>query len=412
MREFITIEDIDKAYRDCCRHKGDTPGCAAYKMDYLRNNYLLYKELNAMSYEPGPQEAFLVFYPCLREVVCSQFRDRVVHHLLKLKFFGIFEREMIDDAYACREEKGTEYGVRRLREQLDRVSQGYTREAYVLTGDMRGFFMSINRQLVYNIVEDTIRKHYHEDDIEYWLWLWKLVILTPPEDNCVRVGNLKDWDMLPDYKSIFKTGGRGLTIGNLPSQMLENLLLSIFDKWVLEKLRAATHSDTRNDTLAGDGNPNTPMECGYGYGRYVDDFYVISTDKNLLLKIYNEARVFLKARLDLNLHPNKFYLQEVNKGVRFVGAIVKRGRVYARNRTVYNLFKIIDMWNHDPLPDTKRYVRQINSYLGYLSHRDSYAIRYRAWDTISHKDEVYCVNMRKIRIMNKKTYKSEDIEDK
>ena len=383
-REYVSIELIDEGFRDCRKHKRSTMGYAEYCMDYLRNNRQLHIELNGMTYKSGQSTAFLVTKPVLREVICSLFRDRIVHHILKIKFFGIFEQEMIDDAYACRVGKGAEYGIRRLREKIATVSTNYTREAYVLTGDLRGFFMSINRQLTYRVVEDTIRRRYQGDDIEFWLWLWRMVILTPPEENCVRRGNQKLWDALPAHKSIFKSRGRGLAIGNLPSQMLENLLLSSFDKWVMERLKSLGMSEKE-----------------FGYGRYVDDFYIVCTNKAILLKVYSEARIYLKIHLDLTIHPNKFYLQSVRKGVRFCGAIIKPGRVYARNRTIHHLFEAIKEWNADPSPETKSYVQRINSYFGLLCQRNSYAIRWKAWKTISHKQEIYCVNMRKIRIKTK-----------
>lgn len=385
-KEYISVDLVDDGFRDCRKHKKGTVGYASYFMDYLHNNSMLYDELNSMTYKPSPCTAFIVTSPTLREVICSQFRDRIVQHILKIKFFSLFEKEMIDDAYACRTGKGAEYGIRRLCDKIKAVSENYTREAYVLTGDMKGFFMSINRQLTYRIVEDTIRKHYHDEDIEFWLWLWRIAILTPPEENCTRLGSQELWDKLPAHKSIFKSNGKGLAIGNLPSQMLENLLLSSFDKWMIRRLRELTKSDE-----------------AFGYGRYVDDFYVVCRDKKVLLKVYTEARAYLKVNLDLTLHPGKFYLQSVHKGVRFTGAIIKPGRIYARNRTIRNLFKVIEKWNHDPSPDTPRYVRSINSYFGLLSHRNSYAVRWKAWEAISHKEEIYCVNMRKVCIKKNKS---------
>jgi hypothetical protein len=49
----------------------------------------------------------------------------------------------------------------------------------------------------------------------------------------------------------------GLPIGNLTSQMFANFYLNTFDKLMVEKFKY--------------------------YGRYVDDFFVISKDKKLLL---------------------------------------------------------------------------------------------------------------------------------
>lgn len=377
MKEYIPIELIDEAYRDCCKYKGGTEGCLEYKMNYLLNNLQLYNELNSMIYEIGKSKAFCVTRPKLREVFCAQFRDRIVHHILAIKFLLILEGEMIEDAYACRKGKGTDYGIDDIRQQMERVSENYTKETWILKCDLQGFFMSIKRKLLYDMVEKLIREKYQGDDIDFWLWLWRKVIMNDPSKNCVRVGDLSLWDRLPANKSLFTCGeGKGLPIGNLPSQILANLLMSVFDKWIFSRIGKSG-----------------------GYGRYVDDFVVISRDKGLLLDILQDSRSFLFKQLKLTLHPDKVYLQEVKKGVKFTGAVIKPGRVYAGNTTVQHLFDIIEKWNSTENPSkeqTERFVVQVNSLFGHLVHRDSYGIRWRAWKKMKHKDRVYCVNMKKI----------------
>lgn len=379
MREYVPIELIDQGYRDCCKHKGGTWGCIEYKMDFISNNYQLYKELNSMTYEIGVSKAFCVTRPKLREVWCATFKDRCVHHILAIKFLSIFEGYMTDNTYACRKGKGVDYGINHLREQIEAISEDYTKETWILKCDLSGFFMSIDRGLLYNIVEDIIRKEYHEDDIEFWLWLWKKVIMNDPTKNCTKVGDLSLFGKLPENKSLFTNGeGKGLPIGNLPSQILANLLMGIFDKWIMARL----------------GN-------GSGYGRYVDDFVCISRDKQLLLNTLEDARAWLKVNLGLTLHPNKVYLQEARKGVQMTGAIIKPHRVYTINRTKEHLFGLIKRWNELDKPTSgqvRAFACRCNSLLGLMIRRDTYAIRWQAWRMMRHKDIVYCQNMRKIGI--------------
>ena len=47
-KEYVTIDEVYDAYYDCCRHKGSTPGCIEYQMNYIANNYQLYIDLNSM----------------------------------------------------------------------------------------------------------------------------------------------------------------------------------------------------------------------------------------------------------------------------------------------------------------------------------------------------------------------------
>ena len=381
-REYVTIEEVYAAYYDCCKHKGSTPGCIEYQMNYIANNYQLYIELNLMIYEISKSKAFCVTRPKLREVFCADFRDRIIHHLLAIKFADILESEMTDKAYACRKGKGTDYGIADVKKQIKRVSDNYTKEAWILRGDLQGFFMSINRSLLYGLLEKVIRKKYHGSDIEWWLWLWKKVITHDPTKNCVRVGDLSLWDKLSKNKSLFTCGeGIGLPIGNLPSQLLANLLLSQFDKLMIER-------------VGKDG----------GYGRYVDDFLVISRDEKLLLNILQESRDYLLESLGLTLHPHKVSLQRATSGVRFTGALIRPDRMLSNPRTVEHLHDVIDRFGIESDPKGEvlhRYVGRINSLMGVLVHFNTYNIRRKAWMMMPYKDRVFCVNMRKIRIMNK-----------
>lgn len=381
-REYVTIEEVYAAYYDCCKHKGSTPGCIEYQMNYIANNYQLYIELNLMIYEISKSKAFCVTRPKLREVFCADFRDRIIHHLLAIKFADILESEMTDKAYACRVGKGTDYGIADVKKQIKRVSDNYTKEAWILRGDLQGFFMSINRSLLYGLLEKVIRKKYHGSDIEWWLWLWKKVVLHDPTKSCVRVGDLSLWNRLPANKSLFTCGeGKGLPIGNLPSQLLANLLLSQFDKLVIER-------------VGKDG----------GYGRYVDDFVAISRDKKLLLNILQESRCYLLEELGLTLHPRKISLQRATSGVRFTGALIRPDRMLSNPRTVEHLHDVIDRFGIESDPKGEilhRYVGRINSLMGVLVHFNTYNIRRKAWMMMPYKDRVFCVNMRKIRIMNK-----------
>ena len=381
-REYVTIDEVYDAYYDCCKHKGSTPGCIEYQMNYIANNYQLYIDLNSMEYEISKSKAFCVTIPKLREVFCADFRDRIIHHLLAIRFTDILEGEMTDKAYACRAGKGTDYGIADVKKQIERVSENYTKEAWILRGDLQGFFMSINRSLLYRLLENVIMEKYHESDIEWWLWLWKKVVLHDPTKNCIKVGDLSLWNKLPKNKSLFTCGkGVGLPIGNLPSQLLANLLLSKFDKLMIKR-------------VGKNG----------GYGRYVDDFVVISRDKNLLLNILQYARNYLLEELGLTLHPRKVSLQRASSGVRFTGALMRPGRTLPNSRTVEHLYEVIDKFGmmSDPKCEVlQRYVSRINSLMGVLVHYNTYNVRRKAWAMMPYKDRVFCVNMKKIRIMNK-----------
>lgn len=141
-----------------------------------------------------------------------------------------------------------------------------------------------------------------------------------------------------------------------------------------------------------------------GYGRYVDDFLVISKDKKLLLNILQEARNYLLEELGLTLHPHKVSLQRAASGVRFTGALIRPGRMLPNLRTIEHLYDVIDRFGIESDPKSEvlqRYVSRINSLMGVLVHYNTYNIRRKTWAMMPYKNRVFCVNMKKIRIMNK-----------
>ena len=94
------------------------------------------------------------------------------------------------------------------------------------------------------------------DFVEY---LTHVIIMQSPIDHCQIRGRLDDWKHLSPEKSLFHSPeGCGLPIGNLTSQLFSNIYLNELDQYAKRTL----------------GCKN--------YGRYVDDFFVVSADSDFL----------------------------------------------------------------------------------------------------------------------------------
>jgi len=239
----------------------------------------LYIELNTHTYEIGFSDAFCVTRPKIREVFAADFRDRIIHHLLMRRLEHLFESIFAEDSYNCRKGKGTEYGVQRSAYFANKYSNGW-----VLICDLKGFFMSINKQLLWLKLKEFIISSYHEDDVEDVLWLVKKVVLHKPQNKCVKKGNLELWNKLDKNKSLFTNNQDcGLAIGILTSQIFANFYLLAFDLY-------------KRDTLKVEG------------GRYVDDDDTFHQYKEFLLELLPKYRTFLKQELGIYLHPKKVYL--------------------------------------------------------------------------------------------------------
>lgn len=113
------------------------------------------------------------------------------------------------------------------------------------------------------------------------------------------------------------------------------------------------------------------------------------------------------------MHPNKVYIQEVKKGIRIVGSVVKPFRTYLINRTVASFItaaqelEVICNIQHGG-PTTiqeglaiERKVKSINSYMGFLIHHKSYAIRRRVFCNMSNFWK-YCYTIGNYRVVKLK----------
>lgn len=366
---LIKLEELFSAYYDCRHNKRKTFNALAFEGDFESRLVDLWHEINDGTYYPGRSIAFMVFKPVKREVFAADFRDRVVHHLIINKLMYLFEALFIHDSYSCRDNKGTLYGVKRIQSFIEECSDNYTKDCYVLKMDIKSFFMSIDKNILWRRLQAFISEYYHGVDKEIILNLVKMIVYHCPQNNCFIKGRKSDWDGLPHSKSLFYAGKyRGLPIGNLSSQVFANFYLDAFDKYV------------KND-----------LGIKY-YGRYVDDFVIVHTDKQYLVSLQDKLRRFMKEKLHLTLHPKKVYLQHYSKGVKFIGAVVKPGRIYVGNRTKGNFYQKLHEFNRLAEEDPKyadkaeHFVSSINSYLGFMLHYSTYKIRHKMiWNNISDK---------------------------
>ncbi len=241
-------------------------------------------------------------------------------------------------------------------------SQNWTVPCYAMNLDIRGYFMHIRRDRLLQIATDTIHKmadhrinsHSPETwgdkiDIDFICWLTEQIVMLDPKTSCEIIGFKEDWIGMDPGKSLFHTpDGCGLPIGNLTSQLFSNVYLNEFDQFMKRTL-GARH-----------------------YGRYVDDSYVISSDRDWLLAIVPEIRRFLQDHLGLELHMGKLHVRNIREGVEFLGAFVKPWRIYISNKTLARIRKNLCALD---MRDSDHVCSSVNSFLGVLSHTDSYNIR-------------------------------------
>ncbi|MCD7968875.1 MAG: RNA-directed DNA polymerase [Alistipes sp.] len=372
------LQDVFKAYFDARRNKRNTYNQLRFEMDLEHNLVELTRQIQERTYEVGPSVCFIVDYPVKREIFAADFRDRVVHHLIFNYLNAFFDSRLIEDCYSCRKGYGTSRGIDRFEHHMRSVSRNYTRQAYVLKLDLRGYFMSMNRMILYRKLEKmlTSRKNRRDKQSELELYLVRKVVYADPVDGCRVRGKMEDWEGLPPAKSLFHTPQDcGVPIGNLTSQLFSNIYMCDFDNWVKRELKIKH------------------------YGRYVDDFFLMHEDKHVLIDCLARIKRRLKEVEQLEVHPNKIYLQEVCKGVNFLGAFMKPYRRYIRKSVLHEIRTQVRLADRHAAMRGLRDAREIashrsrlNSYLGYMAQFKTYKARKELWEECGNLRNYFYIN--------------------
>ncbi|MDD4531374.1 MAG: RNA-directed DNA polymerase [Candidatus Pacebacteria bacterium] len=354
------LEDLFRAYFDARKNKRNTINALRFEKNFERNLFDLFDDIVSRRYKPGKSICFVVDRPVKREIFAADFRDRVVHHFIYNYISPIFEKMFINDTYSCRKGKGVHCGIRRIDHFIRSCSDNYAFDCYVLKLDIKGYFMSIPRDVLFYKIEKTIleKKDKIDFDLPTVLYLLNETIFNDPTRNCVVKGNPGGWKGLPQGKSLFTARPNcGLPIGNLTSQLFGNFYLNEFDHYVRRDLKIER------------------------YGRYVDDMILVDKDEGRLRSVIPEIREYLRSNLSLTLHPNKTYLQHFAKGVAFLGAFIKPRRIYIANRVKGKLHASIEKGNRliakgwVEKEETRYLLSSLNSYLGTMKHWKTYILR-------------------------------------
>ena len=202
------------------------------------------------------------------------------------------------------------------------VSENNIRTVWVLKCDIRKFFANIDHA----ILLDMAAKYIPDQDI---LDLTSVIV-----------------------RSFHSTvAGVGLPLGNLTSQLLVNIYMNEFDQFMKHRLKAKY------------------------YLRYADDFAVLSTDKKYLETILSKMQEFLGSKLKLAMHPDKIFIQTVASGVDFLGWVHFPDHQVLRTTTKKRMFRNIK--TKDGKEET------VQSYLGLMSHGNSWKLRQKIIDKAS-----------------------------
>ena len=292
---YITFDDLYRAYEDCRKHKKNKSGAKKFEAFAFYNLRILLDEINSFEYKLRPAQCFVVKYPTAREVFCCDFRDRIVQHFIFNELNPYIEPLFVYDTASCRKHKGGDFAVSRVSSFLRKCTKDYTEGCYILKMDIKGFFMHLSRDRIYKLVEDIIDNYYKGDYSCILKYLLNVIIYSDITKDVKFMSPESDWDLIPKEKSLFGNSN-GLPIGNICSQLFANFYLNDLDHLIKSREKY--------------------------YSRYVDDMVVIGDDYEHLQETLQLVNEYLPS-IGLRLNPKKTFIKYSKSGITYLGVTIK-----------------------------------------------------------------------------------------
>ena len=304
----------------------------------------------------GRSKCFVLDYPVYREIFCAMYFDRIVHHMiapLMTQVAEVMHRRHGNVSHGNRIGHSAFTAALSVQDKLRKVTENWTRKAWVATRDYSGFFMSIPRK---RAAEDFRRYAAMVVDAEEptTAFLIDVVchyLMSEPTRDCIMLSPKSMWKNVAPNKSLFHVKEcHGLPIGNFPSQLMANLYRTEIDKAV------------------------TDMQ-GVEHVVFVDDRMTCASSQETLKKALAETEK-MSLEYELATNQQKHYMQQADKGLKFCGYVIKCDRIYISNRVVRAVRRLVDIYatRTDSRSDAE-FARRLNSYLGIMSHTRSFNVQ-------------------------------------
>ena len=215
-----------------------------------RNLNKLEKSLKDGTYTIKNLYSFTIREPKERKIVANQYEDKIVQRCIcDYMLEPIIAPVLILDNYASQPGKGTDFARARFEKFLRKYIKKYhTNQGYVLQIDIKSYFGSIDREILYSMVEKL-----------------------PIDDRCKKILHMQIYSYRPEDTA-------GICIGFQTMQWLAVYYMNGLDHHIKETLRASY------------------------YGRYMDDLVIIHNDLDELQDWFKSIQNYLENKLNLKLN--------------------------------------------------------------------------------------------------------------
>lgn len=266
--------NLYEAYKVESLGKRDKLNHHKYRYELEDNLFVLIEQLNNGQFEPAPLQLKNIPYPKKRVAQVPSKDDKIVQHAVcdEVAYWPLVA-PLLPESSANTRGRGTDYGLRLLKENFVKFYRKYRRPPYILKADISNFFGSIP----HDNAKALIRKYIDDE-----------TILT----------------IMDKFIDLSKTDV-GLPLGLQQSQLIANLYLSEMDHVIVE-------------------------DKGFiYYGRHMDDFYVMSDSREELETLLDWIDSYVQS-IGLTLNPKTIITYRAVEYLGFKVFVSDSGKVIMR----------------------------------------------------------------------------------
>ena len=326
MTEFSSLYEVHKKARRGKRNRNDV---IRFEMNLSFELARLQKELRNGYYRPQKYDTFIIHDPKKRIIHALKYRDRIVQHTLCDNLIEPYmELHLIYDNAASRIGKGTHFAMGRLEQFFRSHYRKHGTRGYILKYDIRKYYDSMDHRILLSLFQSAF-----------------------PE---ARVFNL-----IKQYVESYHTEpGKGIPLGNQTSSWFALYYLDGLDRLIKEKLRIKY------------------------YSRYMDDGVLIHEDRDYLRECLRQMKQYAEKERLLSFN-DKTQIMPLAQGVDYLGFhfyLTDTGKVVRklRNSNKRRMKRKLKRFRHayrKGIMSEEDVRRSLTSYIGHLSHGDTWHLR-------------------------------------
>jgi retron-type reverse transcriptase len=322
--DYLSVGELLSALYRACRGKLRRDEIIWARSHSLELCTKLYKEIQEGRYISSPYYSRIIHEPKKRVIYSLPIDDRVVHQFITERYFRTWfvQHLFIPNTYACITGRGSLAAADKVQGALRSARGQYGDKAYVIQLDISKFFPSIDRDVLWDLIEKTFR--------------------------CKKLKAL----IRAVIFDIDDTGITGLPIGNLTSQFLANAYLSSFDHQVF------------------DGPLRKKYPGIVDYIRYMDDMVVVVDSKQTARALDADLREYLVKTLHLKINGKSNY-RPMRQGVDFCGYITYHDKRFIRKRGKTAMKRIIRDYERG-LVTSEKFTERARACWGHMQHADAW----------------------------------------